>query len=167
MKATGGHTLHIYIYSLKVSSSNQSHSHGNILKSHGFYRFLLQRNVDQFNFDFLQGILFHSTCYLKQALFRLKFLSFYNFFLRDQPQWLRKLPNESSPLKLFQLTHDLFIFMDSAIICIHFRNTQPPIFLKINAASLIRNTLAFILTNLLKQGLNFSSNFLSKFLRAI
>ena len=49
--------------------------------------------------------------------------------------------------------------MDCAIIYIHFRNIQPPISLKINAASLIRNTLAIIITNLLKQqDLTFSSN---------
>ena len=38
------------------------------------------------------------------------------------------------------------------------RNSQPPISLKITAASLIRKTLAIISTNLLKQGLPFSSN---------
>ena len=48
--------------------------------------------------------------------------------------------------------------MDSAIICIHLRNTQPPISLKINAASLTRNTLVIILTNLLKHDLTVSSN---------
>ena len=70
----------------------------------------------------------------------------------------QKLPNESPPQNLFQLACDLFILMDSAINCIHFRNTQPPISFKINAASLIKNTLAIILTNLLKQGLSFASN---------
>ena len=69
-----------------------------------------------------------------------------------------KLPNESTPQKPFQLARDLFSLMGSVIICIHFRKTQPPICLKINAASLIRNTLAIILPNLLKQDLTFSSN---------
>ena len=70
----------------------------------------------------------------------------------------QKLRNESPSQNLFQLACDLFILMDSAINCIHFRNTQPPISLKINAASLIKNTLAIILTNLLKQDLSFASN---------
>ena len=104
---------------------------------------------------------FYSTCYLKQALFRLKIMSFYNFFFLANcigSETSQKFPNESLPQKLFQLVRDLFILMDSAIICIHYRNTQPPISLKINAASLIRNTLAIILTNLLKHDLTFSSN---------
>ena len=149
------------IYRLKVSTSNYPHSHGNILKSDGFYRFLLLRNVDQFNFIFFKVYFFTHPCYLKQAFFRLKNMSFYNFFFvasrigSDTPQ---KLPNESPSQTLFQLARDLFISMDSAIICIHLRKTQPPISLKINAASLIRNTLAIILINLLKQGLTFSSN---------
>ena len=56
---------------------------------------------------------------------------------------------------MFQLARYLFILMSSAIICIHIGNSQLPISLKITTASLIRNTLAIILTNSLKQGLNF------------
>ena len=68
---------------------------------------------------------FHSTCYFKQALFRLKIMSFYNFFFVDNrigSETSQKLPNENQPHKLFQLARDLFILMESAIICIHFRN---------------------------------------------
>ena len=88
-------------------------------------------------------------------------MSFYNFFFvanRIGSETSQELPNESPPQKLFQLARDLFILMDPAIICIHLRNTQPPVSLKVNAASLIRDTLAIILTNLLKQDLTFSSN---------
>ena len=70
----------------------------------------------------------------------------------------QKIPNENASQKPFQLARVLFILMDSAVICIYFRNTQPPISLKINAAFVIRNTLVIILTNLLKQDLTFSSN---------
>ena len=55
------------------------------------------------------------------------------------------------------LARDLFILMDSAIIWIYFRNSQPPIYLTA-AASLFRGTLAITLTSLLKQNLTFSSN---------
>ena len=55
------------------------------------------------------------------------------------------------------LTRDLLILMDSAIIRIYFRNSQPLISLTA-AASLFRNILAITLTNLLKQNLTFSSN---------
>ena len=88
-------------------------------------------------------------------------MSFYNFFFlayRIGSETSHKHPNESPPPEKFQLARELFILMDSAIICIHFRNTQPTISLKINAVSLIRNTLAIILTNLLKQDLTFSLN---------
>ena len=59
---------------------------------------------------------------------------------------------------MFQLARDFFILMDSAIICIHSRKSQPQISWKITAVSLIRNKLAITLTNLLTQGLTFSSN---------
>ena len=88
-------------------------------------------------------------------------MSFYNFFFvanRICSKTSHKLPNQSPPQKLFQVARDLFILMDSAIICIHLSYSQPPISLKITAASLIRKTLAIISTNLLKQGLTFSSN---------
>ena len=87
-------------------------------------------------------------------------MSFYNFFFvanRNGSETSQKLPNEGPPQKLFQLARDLLILMDSVIICLHLRNTQS-ISLKINAASLIRNTLAITLTNLLKQDLTFSPN---------
>ena len=47
------------------------------------------------------------------------------------------------------------MLMDSAIICFHFRKIHPPISLKITAVSLIRNTLAITLTDLLKKDLTF------------
>ena len=48
--------------------------------------------------------------------------------------------------------------MDSAIICLYFRKIHPEISLNITAASLIRNTLAITLTDLLKKDLNFTLN---------
>ena len=87
-------------------------------------------------------------------------MSFYIFFFmanRNGSETSQKLPNESPPQKLFQLPRDLLILMEYVIICLHLRNTQPNS-LKINAASLIRNTLAITLTDLLKQDLTFSPN---------
>ena len=78
-------------------------------------------------------------------------MSFYNFFFvanRIGSEASEKLPKESPPQKLFQLARDLSILMDSAIICIYFKNTQPQIFLRIKAAFLIRNALVIILINL-------------------
>ena len=54
------------------------------------------------------------------------------------------------------------MLIDSAIICIHFRNSLPPISLKITAASLFRNALAIISTNLLKTGHGFFIKYLLK-----
>ena len=91
-------------------------------------------------------------------------MSFNDFFFvakRIGSETSHKLPNYSPSPKIVQLARDLFILMDSAIICIRLRNSQPPISLKITPASLIRNTLAIILTNLLKQDkklLTLSSN---------
>ena len=62
-------------------------------------------------------------------------MSFYNFFFVTNnigSETSQRLPNESPPQKLFQLALDLFILMDSAIICIYLRNTQLTISLKIN-----------------------------------
>ena len=56
---------------------------------------------------------------------------------------------------MFQLARDLFMLMDLAILCFHFRKLHPPIFLKIIALFLIRNTLAITLTDLLKKDLTF------------
>ena len=95
---------------------------------------------------------------LNQTLFSIKNLSFYIFFFlanRTGSETSQKLLNQSPPQKMFQLARYLFILMSSAIICIHIGNSQLPISLKITTASLIRNTLAIILTNSLKQGLNF------------
>ena len=55
------------------------------------------------------------------------------------------------------LARDLFILMDSAIIWIYFRNSQPPISLRA-AASLFRDTLAITLISLLKENLTFLPN---------
>ena len=98
---------------------------------------------------------------LKAGVVQAKNYEFLHFFFganRIGSETSQKLPNESPIQKLFQLACDLFILMDSAIICIYFRNTQLAISFKMNAASLIRNMLAIILRNLLKQYLTFSSN---------
>ena len=79
-------------------------------------------------------------------------VSFYNFFLWPTVSVQRHLTNT------YQLARDMFIFMDSAIICIHFINIQLPISSKITAAFLIiRNTVVITLTNLLKKDMTFSS----------
>ena len=87
-------------------------------------------------------------------------MSFYSFFFvtnRIGSETSHKLQNWIPPQKKALLARDLFILMDSAIIWIYFRNSQPPISLTA-AASLFRDTLAIALTNLLKQNLTFSSN---------
>ena len=144
MTATG-FTLCKYIQ-FKNVNNNQSHSHGNILKSHRFYRFLLQRNVDQFNFIFFK-VNFFTQPVLKASAVEAQNYKFLHFFLLGQLYWLRDISEtseKSPPQKLFQLACDLLILMDSAIICIHFRNTQLTISLKVNATSLIKNTLAIL-----------------------
>ena len=86
-------------------------------------------------------------------------MSFYDFFFvtnRIGPETSHKLQNERPPHKMSLLARDLFILMDSAIIWIYFRNSQPSIFLTA-AASQFKDTLAVTLTNSLKQDLNFSS----------
>ena len=96
---------------------------------------------------------------LKASVVWAKNYKFSHFFLRRQQYWVRKI-SQTSELKFITKTFSgstWFILMDSAIICIQFRNTQLSITLKINAASLIRSTLVIIITNLLKQNLNFSS----------
>ena len=69
-------------------------------------------------------------------------VSFYNFFLWPTVSVQRHLTNT------YQLARDMFIFMDSAIICIHFINIQLPISSKITAVFLIiRNTVVITLTH--------------------
>ena len=67
---------------------NWSHTHGNILRSPllqiSSTNFLQISSTDLFHF--FQGIPFHSTCYLKLALFTLKFVL---FFLCGQPYRFR------------------------------------------------------------------------------
>ena len=70
-------------------------------------------------------------------------VSFYNFFLWPTVSVQRHLTNT------YQLARDMFIFMDSAIICIHFINIQLPISSKITAVFLIiRNTVVITLTHI-------------------
>ena len=61
------------------------------------------------------------------------------------------------------LARDLFILMDSAIIWIYFKNSQPPISLTA-AASLFRNMLAIALNKFTETELDF---FIKYLLRAI
>ena len=73
------------ICSLQISSRDWWRVRGNILKSHGFYRFFLNRNVIRFYFHFLQIMLFHPLCYLKCTLCWLEnYNEFSRFFLCRQ-----------------------------------------------------------------------------------
>ena len=65
----------------------------------------------------------------KATVVQVKIYEFLQSFLRDQPYRFRDI-SQTSELK-FQLDRDLFILMDFTIICIHFRNSKPPISLKI------------------------------------
>ena len=80
--------LFINIYNLQVSSLTWSQVHGNILKSHGFYRFLRQRNVAKF--IFLSFNNFSPTPLTCRALLRLKNChKLLRFFLFSQQYWFR------------------------------------------------------------------------------
>ena len=74
---------------------------------------------------------------LKGSVASTKNFEFLQFFLRRPTGLVQRHPTNF----LFQLARDLFILMNSEIICIHFRNSQLLISFKITPASLIRNTL--------------------------
>ena len=67
------------IWSLQLSSHTFMEIH--ILQFPCFYRFLLNRNVDQYIFIFFERMLFHPLCYLKRALFRLEYYPEFSRFL--------------------------------------------------------------------------------------
>ena len=88
-------------------------------------------------------------------------ISFIQFFLCGQPYRFRDISQTSelksttdhfSPSTCFIHFHGLCNYL------IRFRISQSPISLKITPASLIRNTLDIILTDLPQQDLTFSSN---------
>ena len=86
-------------------------------------------------------------------------MSFYNFFLCGQPYRFRDI-SQTSELKSI-IASTWFIHFDRLCNYLHsFRNSQPPISLKITAASLFRNALAIISTNLLKIGHGFFIKYL-------
>ena len=71
----------------------------------------------------------------------------------------QRLPNSSPPQKVSEGVRDLFILLDSVITSIDFRRSQPPLSLiVVNVVYLIKETCAIKLRNLLKPGLNHSSN---------
>ena len=103
-------------------------------------------------------VLFSSKDTFSPKLFTLKIMSLHNLSFvpnRISSETSHKIPKWSRPQTLSQLARDLFILIASAIIWIYFRPSQPPISLRITAASPIRNTLNIILTNLLKRNLHF------------
>ena len=66
---------------MQISSRNWSHVHGNFLKSRGFYRFFLNRNVIPFYFHFIQRMLSHHTLLLKACVVQgEKIMNFQDFF---------------------------------------------------------------------------------------
>ena len=73
------------ICSLLISSRNWSHFHENLLKSRGFYRFVLNVNVISFYFQlFFQRMLSHQLFYLSMRCLRLENYEFSRFFLWGQ-----------------------------------------------------------------------------------
>ena len=107
---------------------------------------------------------FHTLCYLKRALFRLKNYHELSRFFCGQQYRFRGI--NALDLKKFRIQlhnrkflSERVILMDSEIICILFGSNQSPVFLKITtAAFLIRETLAIAPTNLLKQDLAYLPN---------
>ena len=114
---------------LLLSSRNRAHLHGNVLKSHGFYRFLWQRNGEHFIFIFLSG------CFLTNSS-------------RTGSKILMSRISQTSKIKSttenFWVIRNLFILADTVIIWIHFGSRQLPVSLKITTAvSMFRKTLVF------------------------
>ena len=101
------YTSQICTVSKSESLKQKLATHRNILKSHGFSRFLLQRNVDQFNFIFFQWILFHANWHLKWALSRLKnnyeFLRFFFAANRISSETLKWWISQTSELSTWFL----------------------------------------------------------------
>ena len=95
-----------------------SRAHGYILESQGFYRFLLQKNVYQFNFIFFKEYFFIKPVTEGE----LKVMNFHNFFFVDNRigSELTNIQIKLHQKKHFLLTRDFRILMDlSAIICFH------------------------------------------------
>ena len=83
-----------------------------ILESCRFYRFPLNRNVDQFIFIYFERIFFHPLCYLKRVLFRLEnYPDFQDFFVAVRgigPKTLGAKPSISQTFKIKFITKCLF-----------------------------------------------------------
>ena len=97
---------------------------------------------------------------LKASVVWAKNYEFLHFFLRGQLYLFRDLSQTSGLkfiTKLFSAS-TWFIHFDGHCNYLHSFQKHPATSLKINATSLIRNTLAIRITNFLKQDLTFSSN---------
>ena len=99
----------------------------------GFTDFFCKEMMTNLIF-FLQGILFHWICYLKQALLRLKIMNFYNFFLCGQPYRFRDI-SQTSELKSI-IASTWFIHFDRLCNYLHSFQKQP-------ATNFIKNNCCF------------------------
>ena len=115
MKVTG-FTLGKYI-------EFQSHAHRNILRPR-VLQISSTKKVDQLNFIFFKEY-FSFNLLLKASVVQAK---------NQSSEISHKLPNLCPPQKIFHLARDLFILIDSVIICSHFENSQPPSSSKTTAA---------------------------------
>ena len=157
---------------LELSSRNWSHARGQILKSPGFHRFLLNENVDQFIL-FSSRKIFHPPCYLKRALLWLQnYHQFFRFLLWGHPCRFEDTKRNAFDLWRFQYqTNQRKLAMDKvtltlmnfAIIYIYFGNSQSSVSLRISTvASLLKVVSAISLTNLLKEDVKVQSCTLKK-----
>ena len=97
---------------------------------------------------------------VKPSVAWVKNYEFLNYFLCGQPYWIRDI-SKTSELKFVTKTFSAgtwFIHFDGPCNYLDSFQKYPAVSLKINATFLIRNTLAIVITNLLKQDLSFSSN---------
>ena len=129
---------------LELSSRNWSHARGQILKSPGFHRFLLNENVDQFIL-FSSRKIFRPSCYLKRALLWLQnYHEFSRFLFWGQLCRLENTKRNAFNLSQFQnqtnqrklvMEKITLTLMEFAIIYIHFGNSQPFVSLRISSVT--------------------------------
>ena len=145
------HWLHTYqIYTVWKSRAEISYTLMVISLGLGFYWFVLQRNVDQFN------SIFFIKCFFTQPVT----YEFLWFFLCGQLYRFRDILQTS---ELTSTTEPIlartwfFILMDSAIVCIHFGNSQVPISLNIAA---VQEHVGHYTNKFTKAGLDFFVKYL-------
>ena len=106
--------------SLQLASRDQSHFHGNVLKSHLFYRPLLHRNLEQF-FQIFSTLIFSPTILQNYTEFSRFFLCTNCIVLETSVTWNLRTSNSSPTQNIsegasihFDRLMQLFIFISEA-----------------------------------------------------